>query len=116
MISAEGAIPSPGEKVAERSEVGCGMREAQLDTAQGKDLLKSYPFIGLIPLSCRKITARIPHQSAAHTSHADSFSPGEAKAPHSGAVGPTGRHSYHRKQQFIVPWVAQAMAKIYFKK
>ena len=25
---AEGAMPSPGEKVAERSEVGCGMREA----------------------------------------------------------------------------------------
>ena len=27
VYSAEGAIPSPGEKVAERSEVGSGMRE-----------------------------------------------------------------------------------------
>ena len=42
--NAEGALPSPGEKVAERSEVGCGMRETQLDMAEGKDLLKPYLF------------------------------------------------------------------------
>ena len=56
------------------------MREAWLDMEKGKDLLKSNPFRGLIPLFSRKITARIPHQSAARTSLADSFSPGEAKA------------------------------------
>ena len=56
------------------------MREAWLDMEKGKDLLKSNPFKGLIPLSSRKITARIPHQSAARTSLADSFSPGEAIA------------------------------------
>ena len=54
------------------------MREAWLDMEKGKDSLKSNPFKGLIPLSSRKITARIPHQSAARTSLADSFSPGEA--------------------------------------
>ena len=27
LFAAEGGIPSPGEKVAERSEVGSGMRE-----------------------------------------------------------------------------------------
>ena len=63
LFAAAYRIPSPGEKVAERSEVGCGMRETLLDAAQGKDLLKPYPFIGLIPLPCRKVTARIPHQS-----------------------------------------------------
>ena len=92
------ALPSPGEKVARRA--GCGMREITVDTVEGKDLLKPYPFIGLIPLPCREVTARIPHQSAARTSLADSFSPGEAKAPHSGAVAPTGatlfRHGYRR--------------------
>ena len=56
------------------------MREAWLDMEKGKDLLKSNPFKGLIPLSSRKITARIPHQSAARTSLADSVSPGEAIA------------------------------------
>ena len=56
------------------------MREAWLDMEKGKDLLKSNPFRGLIPRFSRKITARIPHQSAARTSLADSFSPGEAIA------------------------------------
>ena len=31
-----------------------------MDTVQGKDLLKLYPFIGLMPLLCRRVTARIP--------------------------------------------------------
>ena len=56
-------IPSPGEKVAERSEVGCGMREIMLDRVQHEDLLKPYPLGGLIQLPRRKVTARIPHQS-----------------------------------------------------
>jgi hypothetical protein len=34
--------------------------------------------IGLLQRKNRKISARIPHQSAARTSLADSFSPGEA--------------------------------------
>ena len=84
LFAAAGAMPSPGEKVAERSEVGCGMRETRLDAVEGKGLLKSYPFISLIHLPHRRLTARIPHQSAARTSHADSFSPGEAK----GAAAP----------------------------
>ena len=73
LFSAEGALPSPGEMVAERSEVGCGTRETRLDAVEGKNLIKPHPFIGLIPLPCRKLAARIPHQSAARTSHADSL-------------------------------------------
>ena len=48
--------------------------------------------IGLLQGKNHKISARIPHQSAARTSLADSFSPGEAKTPHSGAVAPKGRN------------------------
>ena len=40
--------------------LGRGIREITLDTVQGKDLIKLYPFIGLIPLLCRRVTARIP--------------------------------------------------------
>ena len=46
---------------------------------QGKDLLKLYPFISLIPLLCRMVTARIPLQSEnAFGAFSDSFPPGEA--------------------------------------
>ena len=55
------------------------MREITLDTAKGKDLLKPYLFIGLIPLPCRKVTARIPLQSP--PKGGDSFPSGEAIAP-----------------------------------
>ena len=41
-----------------------------------------------------EITTRIPLQSAARSSLADSFPPGEAMAPLRGAVAPTGRHIY----------------------
>ena len=54
------------------------MREIRLDTVKRKDLLKSTPSRGLIALSNRKITARIPLQSAARTSLADSFPSWEA--------------------------------------
>ena len=50
-----------------------------------KDLLKTQHFLGLMLCTVSNITARIPLQSAARTSHADSFSPGEAigdAAPH----------------------------------
>ena len=43
-----------------------------------KDLLKTQHFLGLMLCTASNITARIPLQSAARTSHADSFSPGEA--------------------------------------
>ena len=43
-----------------------------------KDLLKTQHFLGLMLCTVSNITARIPLQSAARTSHADSFSPGEA--------------------------------------
>ena len=43
-----------------------------------KDLLKTKHFPGLMLCTASNITARIPLQSAARTSHADSFSPGEA--------------------------------------
>ena len=68
------------------------MREAWLDMEKGKGLLKSNPFKGLIPLSSRKITARIPHQSAARTSLADSFSPGEAIAAYGRCRPERGDH------------------------
>ena len=54
------------------------MRETQLDAVTCKDLLKSDPLGGLIALIFRKITARIPLQSAARTSLDDSFPSGEA--------------------------------------
>ena len=43
-----------------------------------KDLLKTQHFLGLMLCTVSNITARIPLQSAARTSLADSFSPGEA--------------------------------------
>ena len=43
-----------------------------------KDLLKTQHFLGLMLCTASNITARIPLQSAARTSLADSFSPGEA--------------------------------------
>ena len=49
-----------------------------------KDLLKTQHFLGLMLCTVSNITVRIPLQSAARTSHADSFSPGEAI----GAVAP----------------------------
>jgi len=49
-----------------------------------KDLLKTQHFLGLMLCTASNITARVPLQSAARTSHADSFSPGEAI----GAVAP----------------------------
>ena len=49
-----------------------------------KDLLKTQHFLGLMLCTISNITARIPLQSAARTSLADSFSPGEAI----GAVAP----------------------------
>ena len=83
------------------------MREAWLDMEKGKDLLKSNPFRGLIPLFSRKITARIPHQSAASTSLADSFSPGEAIAA-CGRCRPIGAtislFQQHYKLKFEICW------------
>ena len=81
------------------------MREITLDTIEGKDLLKLDPFIGLVPLACRKITARIPHQSGLS---ACQLLPGRSHiAPHSGAVAPKGRQfrfqqSSKRKSEYPV--------------
>ena len=75
------------------------MREITLDTAKGKDLLNPYLFIGLIPLPCRKVTARIPLQSP--PKGGDSFPPGEAILRPFGAL--CDRRSPHfasAKQQF----------------
>jgi hypothetical protein len=56
---------------------------------------------GLLQRKNRKISARIPHQSAARTSLADSFSRGEAILRREAALSPlAGRHTYNRKQQF----------------
>ena len=57
------------------------MRAMQVDAASGIGLLKCNSFLSLIPVTYRQVISRIPHQSAARTSHADSFSPGEAMAP-----------------------------------
>ena len=57
--------------------------------------------IGLLQRKNRKISARIPHQSAARTSLADSFSSGEAMLRREAALSPlAGRNTYNRKQQF----------------
>ena len=60
LFSAAGAYLPPGGRWAAARRLGRGIREITLDTVQGQDLLKLYPFIGLIPLLCRRITARIP--------------------------------------------------------
>jgi len=73
------ALPSPGEKVAHSA--GCGKRETQLDAEKCKDLLKTHPIGGLMPLSARQITARIPHPSSklpwARGNFESTFPPGE---------------------------------------
>ena len=63
-----------------------------------KDLLKTQHFLGLILCTATNITARIPLQSAARTSHADSFSPGEAV----GAAAPLdkGNNNFSSHQPF----------------
>ena len=71
---------------------GCGIREITYDTVLRKDLRMGYALGGLIRLPCRCVSARIPHQSAARSSPADSFSPGEAIAARCAAVAPEGRH------------------------
>ena len=76
LFSAEGALPSPGEKVARRA--GCGMRAATYHAVLESDFLMRYASLSLKMLQNNRISARIPHQSAARASHADSFSPGEA--------------------------------------
>ena len=78
LFSAAGALPSPGEKVARRA--GCGMRAATYDAVLVSDFLMHYAFLSLKTLQNNHTSARIPHQSAARASHADSFSPGEAMA------------------------------------
>ena len=71
---------------------GCGIREITCDTVLRKDLRMGYALGGLIRLPCRCVSARIPHQSAARSSPADSFSPGEAIAARCAAVAPEGQH------------------------
>jgi hypothetical protein len=78
LFSAAGALPSPGEKVARRA--GCGTRAATYDAVLVSDFLMHCAFLSLKTLQNNCVSARIPHQSAARASHADSFSPGEAMA------------------------------------
>jgi hypothetical protein len=78
LFSAAGALPSPGEKVAQRA--GCGTRAVTFDAVLVSDFLMHYAFLSLKTLQNNCVSARIPHQSAARASHADSFSPGEAMA------------------------------------
>ena len=56
------------------------MREITLDTAKGKDLLKPYPFIGLIPATMSEVYR--PHSSSAsgRCAPSDTFPPGEGIA------------------------------------
>ena len=56
----EAAIPSPGGKVAERSEVGRGIREITLDVVKLEDFLKGQHSLRLIRLLCFYTSARIP--------------------------------------------------------
>ena len=64
-----------------------------------KDLLKSQHFLGLMLCTASNITARIPLQSAARTTHADSFSPGEAI----GAVAPHNNVNNHFLLNYTPP-------------
>ena len=90
-ISAAGAYLLPGRRCPPEGG-GCGIREITYDTVLRKDLRMGYALGGLIRLPCRCVSARIPHQSAARSSPADSFSPGEAIAARCAAVAPEGRH------------------------
>ena len=63
----EAAIPSPGGKVAERSEVGRGIREISLDVVQPEDFLKGQHFVCLIHFLCFYVSARIPLPPAVAT-------------------------------------------------
>ena len=80
------------------------------DTVGCGTMIRLFPnvthFLRLIQLNYRSISARIPHQSAARTSLADSFSPGEAIAA-CGCCRPNGATNSHFKQhdklEFTVP-------------
>ena len=63
-----------------------------------KDLLKTKHFPGLMLCTASNITARIPLQSAARTSHADSFSPGEAI----GAAAPLDKVNNNLRQHSFI--------------
>jgi hypothetical protein len=64
------------------------MRAATYDAVLVSDFLMRCAFLSLKTLQNNCVSARIPHQSAARASHADSFSPGEAIAPLCGARRP----------------------------
>ena len=63
----EADIPSPGGKVAERSEAGRGIREITLDVVQPEDFLKGQHFVCLIHFLCFYVSARIPLPPAVAT-------------------------------------------------
>ena len=63
-----------------------------------KDLLKTKHFLGLMLCTASNITARIPLQSAARTSHADSFSPGEAMVAAAPLDKVNNNFSYYYKE------------------
>ena len=79
----------PGRRWAANRRLGCGIRAATYRVVHALGLQMGYPFLGLKVKPHRNISARIPHQSAARTSLADSFSPGEAIAPQRGDNDPT---------------------------
>ena len=63
-----------------------------------KDLLKTQHFLGMMLCTASNITARIPLQSAARTSLADSFSTGEAMV----AVAPLNKVNNNLHQYFTL--------------
>ena len=85
------------------------MREVMLDTVEGKDLLKPYPFIGLIPLPCRKVTARIPLQSEnAQKAFSDSFPRGKRYCAPLGRSAANGRRIVPKLKTIYCSFVSQA--------
>ena len=89
---------------------GCGIREITCDTVLRKDLRIGYASRGLMPFPYCCVSARIPHQSAARTSHADSFSPGEAMV----AAAPQQPLNCPHKLKFEMPGLGERPDLAYF--
>ena len=89
-FSAAGAYLPPGGRWAAARRLGRGIREITLDVVLGKDLQKLYPFIGLILLLCRRVSARIPLPPPVATLPPAPSPRGKGLRP-TAAVAPEGR-------------------------
>ena len=81
--------------MAERSEVGRGIREITLDVVQPEDFLKGQHFVCLIHFLCFYVSARIPLPPAVAT-----LPPAPSPRGKVRAYGARGRD----KSQFVASW------------